>query len=65
LVFIQASPLAFEVVHRPAGVRRAPVRRTPYAVAYLVRQDATKIIGVLHGARNPSLFARRARAEKP
>jgi hypothetical protein len=43
----------------------APVRRSPYAVSFVIRPDAIKIIGVLHGARNPSLFARRAEAEEP
>jgi plasmid stabilization system protein ParE len=65
LAVVEVSPLSFEVVLVRAGVRRAPVRRSPYAVAFVVRPDAIKIIGVLHGARDPSLLARRSRLEEP
>jgi plasmid stabilization system protein ParE len=65
LGFIEAGPLAFPVVQARGAVRRAHVRRTPYAVAFVVRPDGVKIIGVLHGARDPSLLARRTRIEEP
>jgi plasmid stabilization system protein ParE len=65
LALVENGPLSFPVVHPRSDLRRALVRRTPYAVAFVVRPDAIKIIGVLHGARDPALLARRARVEEP
>jgi hypothetical protein len=42
-------------------VRRAPVRRFPYGVFFLIDDDTIVVIGVLHAKRNPKLWVKRRR----
>jgi toxin ParE1/3/4 len=41
------------------GVRRALVRRFPYAVYFVIREDAPIVIAVLHQHRAPEAWRRR------
>ena len=51
-------PLTFSVVHR--DVRRALVKRFPYGVFFVTSADRTVVLAVLHQARNPAVWKRRA-----
>jgi toxin ParE1/3/4 len=37
-------------------VRRAPLRRFPYGVFYVVQGDTVRVIAVLHHARDPAVW---------
>ena len=41
------------------GVRRAIVRRFPYAVLYLVAETEVRVLSVVNMARNPAVWERR------
>jgi hypothetical protein len=45
------------------GLRRARVLRSPYAVHFAVRADHVRIVGIVHGARDPQTWERRAKEE--
>lgn len=55
---VQRNPLAFTVVHEP-NVRRAIVRRFPYALFYLVDETAIVVIAVFNIKRHPIDWLRR------
>ncbi|MGE3916079.1 MAG: type II toxin-antitoxin system RelE/ParE family toxin [Hyphomicrobiaceae bacterium] len=59
LTRIAARPLDYAVVLD--GTRRALVRRFPYAIYFRVRGDDARILAVLHQARDPRVWRRRAR----
>ena len=46
----------------PVGlnVRRAPIARFPYHIAYLVADDQARILAVAHDRRRPNYWASRA-----
>ena len=52
------TPLGYELVHR--SVRRALLRRFPFAVFYTFEEIAVVVVGVLHGTRHPRYWMRRA-----
>lgn len=54
---IADGPLAYQDVR--AGIRRALVRRFPYAVYFAVEADAVVVLAVLHVNRNPAEWQRR------
>ena len=58
---IEEEPLRFQVAETRWGVRRALIRRSPYVVGFLVRPRETLLLGVIHGARHPRVWVRRAR----
>lgn len=47
-------PEAYALVHGP--VRRASLRRFPYGVFYVVREDRIDVLAVYHGRRRPRVF---------
>jgi len=50
----------------PSGlgeVRRAPVRRFPYSIYYLSRQERIVVLAVLHHRRNPNIWRNRSGEE--
>jgi toxin ParE1/3/4 len=55
---IVAMPAAGLVVHRT--LRRALVRRFPFAVYYVLGADLIEVRGVLHSSRHPRTWRRRA-----
>ena len=55
---VAEKPLAFPAVHR--DVRRALVKRFPYGVFFLLSHDRVIVLAVLHQARNPAVWKRRA-----
>jgi plasmid stabilization system protein ParE len=55
---IVTMPAAGRVVHRT--LRRALVRRFPFAVYYVLSGDLIEVRGVLHGSRHPRTWRRRA-----
>lgn len=56
--YIQDMPMAGRLVHR--SLRRALVRRFPFAMYYIVSSDLIEIRGVLHNRRHPRTWRRRA-----
>lgn len=59
---IRQLPLQFPVVE--TDVRRALLRRFPYAIYFLLRaRDEAVVIAVLHQRRSPSLWRKRGRIE--
>lgn len=58
LISITRSPLAYPVIRKVA--RRALTKRFPYGVFFLVEKDLVVVLAILHQARDPELWARRA-----
>ena len=56
---IGESPLRWRARFRET--RRVQLRRFPYVVLYVHRQDRIFVLGVLHERRDPKLFRARAR----
>jgi len=54
---ITAEPASFARVHR--DMRRAILRRFPYAVYFRVIRDEIVVLAVMHGRRHPRLWKRR------
>lgn len=50
--------LAFPVIHRE--VRRALIKRFPYGVFFVASDDLVVVLAVLHQARDPAAWKRRA-----
>jgi plasmid stabilization system protein ParE len=48
---IAEQPKLFPVVHR--SVRRALIRKFPFAIFYRVETDAIVVLAILHGSRDP------------
>jgi len=51
---IQRYPEAWPEAHR--RVRRAPLRRFPYGVFYVIREDRIDVLAVYHARRRPRSF---------
>ena len=51
---IQRHPEAHAEAH--PGVRRASLRRFPYGVFYVVREDRIDVLAVYHARRRPRTF---------
>ena len=54
---IRSNPRFFPVVYR--GLRRAVVRRFPFAILYEVGAGEIQIIAVFHSRRNPDVWKSR------
>jgi toxin ParE1/3/4 len=54
---IERHPESFPEVHN--HVRRALIRRFPYAVFYLLNASGPVVLGVFHARRNPAKWKRR------
>lgn len=57
LVRIERFPLQFP--NMGSGVRRGHVHRFPYAVYFLLREEAVVVLAVLHQRRDPEVWKRR------
>lgn len=57
LEWVVENPAQYQVRHR--GVRRAVMRRFPYAVFYLVEGEAVVILAIEHQARDPEHWKQR------
>jgi toxin ParE1/3/4 len=56
---LSANPRQFPVVHK--NIRRALLRRFPYALMFVIDDDATlTVIACFHGSRDPAHWQRRA-----
>jgi plasmid stabilization system protein ParE len=55
---VQMNPELPAIIYR--GVRRALVRRFPYAVYYRVEPERIAVIAIHHGKRNPRHWQSRA-----
>lgn len=55
---VARNPLAYTIVHQP-NVRRALVRRFPFALFYLADDDAIVVIAVFNVKRHPIDWLRR------
>jgi toxin ParE1/3/4 len=51
LTRVVRNPLIYPIVYR--NLRRAVVRRFPFAVFYDVTEDEIRVIAVFHSRRNP------------
>ncbi|SHE89457.1 Plasmid stabilization system protein ParE [Desulfacinum infernum DSM 9756] len=58
---IMRSPHMYPVVYR--GVRRLLVRRFPYGIFYVIREELISVLAVLHGHRDPDRWRQRATHE--
>lgn len=55
---IVANPLQFPMVYK--GIRRALVRRFPYALMFVVEMDENlTVIACFHGSRDPARWQQR------
>ncbi|HEX8073314.1 MAG TPA: type II toxin-antitoxin system RelE/ParE family toxin [Pyrinomonadaceae bacterium] len=54
---VQRNPAAYPVMHGPA--RRALLRKFPYAIFYLVEDDAIIVLACFHIRRSPADWLRR------
>ena len=54
---VQRSPDAYQVVH--GEVHRALLRRFPYALFYLIRDDTIIVLACFHVKRSPADWQRR------
>jgi plasmid stabilization system protein ParE len=55
---ISANPRQFPVVHK--NIRRALLRRFPYALMFVIDDATLTIIACFHGSRDPAHWRRRA-----
>lgn len=51
------NPAQYQVLHR--GVRRAVLRRFPYAIFYLAEEGALVVLAIEHQARDPEHWKQR------
>ncbi len=51
------APLQYQ--HLRSGIRRALLRRFPYAVYFAIEGDAAVVLAVLHASRDPAEWQRR------
>ena len=56
---ITLNPFQFPLLHRE--VRRALVRRFPYAVFFVVHDDTASVLAVFHCRRDPGLVRTRSK----
>ena len=56
---IVADPLSYRALE--SGIRRALLRRFPYAVYFAVESDVVVVLAVLHVSRDPAEWQRRRR----
>ena len=54
---IVEGPLKYQ--HLRSGIRRASLRRFPYAVYFAVEQSKIVVLAVLHASRDPAEWQRR------
>ena len=54
---VSANPVLFATVHR--AVRRALLWRFPFAVLFVLADDAVEVIAVLHARRDPGVWQTR------
>ena len=59
---IAEAPLRPRALHR--GTRRIHLRRFPYVVLYVPRDDRVFVLAVMHERRSPSAFRARVRTFK-
>ena len=55
---VQRNPAAYQIVHEQ--VRRALLRKFPYALFYLVTEDTVVVLACFHVKRSPADWQRRA-----
>lgn len=57
--YMSANPRQFPVIHK--NVRRALLRRFPYALMFVIEADRTlTVIACFHGSRDPAHWKKRA-----
>ena len=55
---VQRNPASSPIVHEQ--VRRALLRKFPYALFYLVREDTVVVLACFHAKRSPADWLRRS-----
>lgn len=55
---VQRNPTSYQIVHEQA--RRALLRKFPYALFYLISEDAIIVVACFHIKRSPADWQRRA-----
>lgn len=51
---ISSAPFIYAETYR--GVRRALLRRFPFAIYFLVEAEVVSVLAVMHGSRSPSAW---------
>jgi len=54
---ILSGPFAYQELR--SGIRRAIIRRFPYAIYFSIEEEVIVVVAVLHGARDPAEWQRR------
>ncbi|OZH54132.1 toxin, RelE family protein, partial [Hydrocoleum sp. CS-953] len=57
LSLIQANPLAYPIIYKQ--IHRTIVRKFPYGIFYLLKDDAVVVIACLHAKQNPQRLQNR------
>lgn len=58
LALVSREPEIFQKVYR--SLRRALIHRFPYAIFYVIKPDGIAVLAVMHTARQPSKWKKRA-----
>jgi plasmid stabilization system protein ParE len=58
LADIQRFPASHQLVYR--NLRRAPLRRYPYAIIYRVERERIVVVSIFHVRRDPRIWQERA-----
>lgn len=58
LRFIESDPYIFPPVYK--DTRKHIIKRFPYKIIYIVKDDIIIILAVLHGMRDPNLFKKKS-----
>jgi len=58
LNFIQRNPTIHPIEYK--GTRKHLIKRFPYKIIYLIKNDRIIILGVIHGRRSPGLIKKRS-----
>ncbi|MDJ0516861.1 MAG: type II toxin-antitoxin system RelE/ParE family toxin [Trichodesmium sp. MO_231.B1] len=57
LSLIQANPFAYPIIYKQ--IHRTIVRKFPYGIFYLLKDDAVVVIACLHAKQNPQRLQNR------
>lgn len=65
VVRVREMPSSFVLIMKQPPVRRALVRKFPYAVVFIAHEDAIHVLAYTHVKRRPLYWAHRIVAEEP
>lgn len=65
LLRVREMPASFVAIMKHPLVRRALVRKFPYAIVFIAHEDAIHVLAYTHVKRRPLYWAHRIVAEEP